>query len=261
MEFNEKTISINLGTKIFGQRIFFFKSIRSTMDYAKRIAERDEPEGTVVIADYQSHGRGRFGRVWKANPGENILMSIILRPKIPLEKFSIFPFLSAVAVAESIEKNIGVKVTTKWPNDLLINGKKFCGILMEASITVEKGDFVILGIGINVNQSEFPRELQDHATSLYLSTGKIYDRAEIVKDILRQFEIEYENLNKDNDFKSVLERWKKRCEMLGKEIKLIQSGKVITGKAVDVDDMGFLLLEDDNSRIVKLSSGDVTVLK
>lgn len=92
MEFNEKTISTNLGTKVFGQRILFFKSIKSTMDYAKKIAERDEPEGTVVIADYQSHGRGRFGRIWKANPGENILMSIILRPKIPLERFSIFPF-------------------------------------------------------------------------------------------------------------------------------------------------------------------------
>ncbi len=261
MEFNEKTISTNLGTKVFGQRILFFKSIKSTMDYAKKIAERDEPEGTVVIADYQSHGRGRFGRIWKANPGENILMSIILRPKIPLERFSIFPFLSAVAVAESIEKNANIKVTTKWPNDLLINGKKFCGILMEASITAESGDFIILGIGINVNQSEFPPEIRDYATSLYLSTGKIYDRTELVKDILRQLEINYENLNKSNDFKSVFERWKKRCEMLGKRIKVILSGKEITGKAIDVDDMGFLLLEDDNSRIIKLSSGDVTVLK
>ncbi|WP_082360214.1 biotin--[acetyl-CoA-carboxylase] ligase [Candidatus Kryptonium thompsonii] len=106
-----------------------------------------------------------------------------------------------------------------------------------------------------------PPEIRDYATSLYLSTGKIYDRTELVKDILRQLEINYENLNKSNDFKSVFERWKKRCKMLGKKIKVIQGGKEITGKAIDVDDMGFLLLEDDNSRIIKLSSGDVTVLK
>ncbi|WP_159420541.1 biotin--[acetyl-CoA-carboxylase] ligase [Candidatus Kryptobacter tengchongensis] len=261
MEFNEKSISTNLNTKIFGKRIFFFKSIKSTMDYAKKIAERDEPEGTVIIADYQSHGRGRFGRIWKSEPGKNILMSIILRPTIPLEKFSILPFLFSVSVAEAIEKNTNLKITTKWPNDLLINNRKFCGILMEASITADKGDFVILGIGINVNQSEFPKEIQDYATSLYLSTGKVYDRAELTKDILRQIEVDYEKLNKDRDFKSVIERWKKRCTMLGQKITVIQSGKTITGKAIDIDETGFLLLEDETSKIIKLSSGDVTVVK
>ncbi|CUS97156.1 BirA family transcriptional regulator, biotin operon repressor / biotin-[acetyl-CoA-carboxylase] ligase [Candidatus Kryptobacter tengchongensis] len=261
MEFNEKSISTNLNTKIFGKRIFFFKSIKSTMDYAKKIAERDEPEGTVIIADYQSHGRGRFGRIWKSEPGKNILMSIILRPTIPLEKFSILAFLFSVSVAEAIEKNTNLKITTKWPNDLLINNRKFCGILMEASITADKGDFVILGIGINVNQSEFPKEIQDYATSLYLSTGKVYDRAELTKDILRQIEVDYEKLNKDRDFKSVIERWKKRCTMLSQKITVIQSGKTITGKAIDIDETGFLILEDETSKIIKLSSGDVTVVK
>ncbi len=173
MEFNDKTISQNLNTKIFGQKIFFFKSIKSTMDYAKKLAEKGEPEGTVVIADYQSHGRGRFGRIWKAEPEKNILMSVILRPTIPLDKFGILSFLTSISVAEAIEKNVDVKITTKWPNDLLINGKKFCGILLEASITVESGDFVIIGIGINVNQENFPKEIQDYATSLYIETGKL----------------------------------------------------------------------------------------
>lgn len=239
MEFNEKSISQNLGTKIFGRRIFFFKSIKSTMDYAKKIAERDEPEGTIVIADYQSHGRGRFGRIWKAEPGQNILMSIILRPQIPLEKFSILPFLFANSVASAVEKHTNLKIVTKWPNDLLIDDRKFCGILMEASITVEKGDFVVLGIGINVNQSEFPKEIQEYATSLYLSTGKIYDRVELLKDILRQIEIDYEELNKSRDFSSVIKKWKIRCKMIGEKITVIQSGKTITGKVIDIDELDF----------------------
>jgi len=261
MDFNEKTISENLGTKIFGNRIFFFKSIKSTMDYAKKLAERDEPEGTVVIADYQSHGRGRFGRIWRAEAGENILMSIILRPTIPLEKFGIIPLLTAVSVSEAIEKNASVKVTTKWPNDLLINGKKFCGILMEVSITADKGDFAILGIGVNVNQTKFPEEIQDYATSLRLSTGKTYNRTALVQDILRSLETDYVELNRRKDFKSVTDRWRKRCEMFGKEITVIQAGKTITGKAIDIDERGFLLLEVENSNIIKLSSGDVTVVK
>ncbi len=261
MEFNDKTISTNLGTKIFGGKVFFFKSIKSTMDYAKKLAEMDEPEGTAVIADYQSHGRGRFGRIWKSEPGENILMSIILRPTIPLEKFGILSLLTAISVSEAIEKNANVKITTKWPNDLLINGKKFCGILIEASIAVDKGDFVILGIGINVNQTKFPKEIQDYATSLSLATGKIYDRTIIVQDILRSFETDYAELNKSKNFNSIIERWKKRCDMFGKEITVIYAGKTITGKAIDVDEKGLLILELENSNIIKLSSGDVTIVK
>lgn len=261
MEFNEKNISQNLETKIFGRRIFFFKSIKSTMDYAKKIAEKDEPEGTIVIADYQSHGRGRFGRIWKAEPGKNILMSIILRPQIPLERFSIFPFLFANSIASAIEKHANLKITTKWPNDLLIDNKKFCGILMEASITVEKSDFIILGIGINVNQSEFPKEIQEYATSLYLSTGKIYDRVELLKDILGQIEIDYDEFNKNRDFSAVIQKWKSRCKMIGEKITVIQSGKTVTGRVIDIDELGFLVLEDENLRKIKLSSGDVTVVK
>jgi BirA family biotin operon repressor/biotin-[acetyl-CoA-carboxylase] ligase len=231
------------------------------MDYAKKLAEMDEPEGTVVIADYQSQGRGRFGRIWKAEPGENILMSIILRPTIPLEKFGILSLLTAISVSEAIEKNVDVKVTTKWPNDLLISGKKFCGILMEASITADKGDFVIIGIGVNVNQIRFPKEIQDYATSLSLATGKIYDRTIIVQDILRSFETDYVELNKSKNFDSIIERWKKRCDMFGKEITVIHSGKTITGKAIDVDEKGLLILEVENSKKIKLSSGDVTIVK
>lgn len=261
MEFNDKTISQNLNTKIFGQKIFFFKSIKSTMDYAKKLAEKGEPEGTVVIADYQSHGRGRFGRIWKAEPEKNILMSVILRPTIPLDKFGILSFLTSISVAEAIEKNVDVKITTKWPNDLLINGKKFCGILLEASITVESGDFVIIGIGINVNQENFPKEIQDYATSLYIETGKIIDRTVIVQDILRSLEARYFALKDAHNFKSVIEDWKKRCNMLGKKIMIIQGGKTITGKAIDVDERGFLLFEDENSNLLRLSSGDVTIVK
>lgn len=231
------------------------------MDYAKKLAEKDEPEGTVVIADYQSHGRGRFGRIWKAEPEKNILMSVILRPTIPIEKFGILSILTSVSVAEAIEKNTDVKVTTKWPNDLLINGKKFCGILLEASITVESGDFVIIGIGINVNQENFPKEIQDYATSLYLETGKIFDRTILVQDILRSLEKNYIRLSNSQDFKSVIDSWKKRCDMFGKKIMVIHGGKTIIGKAIDVDEKGFLLLEDENSKLLSLSAGDVTIAK
>ncbi len=260
MELTEELITSNLGTTIFGKRIIFFKSIKSTMDYAKSLAERDEPEGTVVIADYQSSGRGRFGRVWSSEPGKNILMSIIIRPSIPLEKFALISFLSAVSVAEAIEKIADVKVNTKWPNDLLINGRKVSGILMEASITADKGDFIILGIGVNVNQEEFQKELKNYATSLLIETGKFYDRVILVQEILRTLESNYLKISRTHDFTEIMRKWKERCSMLGKEIALIRAGKTINGTAIDVDSKGFLLLKVGDY-IISLSSGEVTIVK
>jgi BirA family biotin operon repressor/biotin-[acetyl-CoA-carboxylase] ligase len=260
MELTEEHITSNLGTTIFGRRIISFKSIKSTMDYAKSLAERDEPEGTVVIADYQSKGRGRFGRVWMSEPGKNILMSIIIRPSIPLEKFGLISFLSAVSVAEAIEKIANVKVNTKWPNDLLINGRKVSGILMEASITADKGDFVILGIGVNVNQEEFPKEIKNYATSLLIETGKYYDRVVLLQEILRSLESNYLKINQTHDFTEIMKKWKEKCSMLGKEITLIHAGKTINGTAVDVDSKGFLRLKVGESTI-SLSSGEVTIVK
>jgi BirA family biotin operon repressor/biotin-[acetyl-CoA-carboxylase] ligase len=260
MELTEEHITSNLGTTIFGRRIISFKSIKSTMDYAKSLAERDEPEGTVVIADYQSKGRGRFGRVWMSEPGKNILMSIIIRPSIPLEKFGLISFLSAVSVAEAIEKIADVKVNTKWPNDLLINGRKVSGILMEASITADKGDFVILGIGVNVNQEEFPKEIKNYATSLLIETGKYYDRVVLLQEILRSLESNYLKVNQTYDFTEIMKKWKEKCSMLGKEITLIHAGKTINGTAVDVDSKGFLKLKVGESTI-SLSSGEVTIVK
>ena len=259
-EFNDKTISQNLGTKIIGKKIFFFKSIKSTMDYARSLAERGEEDGTVVIADNQTKGRGRFGRIWKAEPGKNILMSIILKPQIPVENFGILNFMSAVSVAEAIEKNLNLNIKTKWPNDLLINNKKFCGILLEASISAEGESFVILGIGVNVNQTRFPKELEKNATSLAIETGKELDRLSLTQDILRSLETDYIELHRYQNFESIMNRWKSRCEMLGKEIAVLQGKKIIKGKAIDVLISGALVVETE-SGTTKVHAGDVTVLK
>lgn len=261
MNHDLKETFADLNTKTFGKRIIFFKTINSTMDYAREISEEGEPEGTVVIADYQFQGRGRLGRTWKSEPAKNILMSIVLRPKIPIEKFFILPFLFSNSIADVIEEKTKLKVATKWPNDLLINDKKFCGILIEASITANYGNSVILGIGINVNQSQFPEELKPYATSLYLLTGKIYDRIELIKDILRKIEIDYEKLNETDNFELIMNRWRSRCTMIGKEVEVIQLEKIITGEVIDIDNEGFLVLKVQDQGIIRLSSGDVTIAR
>lgn len=250
-------IQNSLKTKILAQSIKIYDVVDSTNNVAKILAESGAPEGTTVIAEYQTSGRGRLQRKWYGEQGKSILLSIILRPREP-EISRVMTFLAALDAAKVVEERIGISVECKWPNDLLIRGKKFCGILLESSWKQSAIEYLILGLGMNVNEEKFPSELRSTATSLKLEGGRELDRVEIIRSFLRDLEQDYLQF-KQGDYLQILSTWASKCPMFGKEITVEHSGKRFTGKAVRLDPDGALVVEDHH-REIKLFAADVTIV-
>jgi BirA family biotin operon repressor/biotin-[acetyl-CoA-carboxylase] ligase len=248
-----------LSTRFFGKKIYAFETIDSTNNCAQMLGEHGAEEGIVVTADRQTKGRGRLGRMWEAEAGRNILFSLVLRPKFPLEQVGLIGFLVSVSIAETIERKVSRAVEVKWPNDLLINGKKFCGTLLEASFKDGSVDFVIAGVGLNVNQSVFPKKLKEKATSLVLECEKEFDRAEIFRDILGSLESDYLE-TREHGFTAIVQRWIERCHMFDREIKISQHDKTISGKVVRLSPDGALIIRLPDNREIKVMAGDATIV-
>jgi len=257
--FEKEKFSSLLKTKIFGKNIFCFDTIDSTNTQAKMLAEKGTEEGTIVIADEQTHGRGRFSRSWISAKEKNLTFSIILRPKISLERIGLLPFIFATAIAKTLRKYYTVEAETKWPNDILLNGKKLCGMLLESSFHNENVDYIIVGIGLNVNQETFTDELAQTATSLFPETQKEWDREKLLSQILLQIENEYFFFC-ENETNDILSQWKSYSTMFGKEISMSQNGDVLNGIAIDVSPDGELLV-NVNNKLVKFNSADVTLIR
>jgi len=249
----------SLNTKLFGKKIYTFETIDSTNDCAQMLAEQGAEEGIVVFAEKQTKGRGRLGRIWESEAGKNIMFSVILRPKFAQDQMGLIGFLIAVSVAEAIEKNINQSIELKWPNDLLINSKKFCGILLEASFQQGMLDFIIVGIGVNVNQTTFSKELKEKATSLKLECGREFDRSAILRDILESLEVNYLETHRQG-FNSIIERWAQRCHIFDKEIRISHRDKIITGKVVRLNSDGGLIVKLPDQKEIKVMAGDATVV-
>ena len=229
----------------------------STQKTAHELANDGAPEGTLVVADKQTAGRGRMARVWHSQEGNGIWMSLILRPDVPLQKTPQLTLLSAVAVVQAIEAFTGVQAAIKWPNDLMIHGKKAVGILTELQAEEDRVRSVILGIGINVNQQEtdFPGELQDIATSLSMEAGEKIDRAGLIQEILLTFEKRYQDyLN--HGFTPIKLLWESYAVGLGNELRARTLQGTFYGKSLGIDDEGVLLLETRDG-IKKIYSADI----
>lgn len=241
------------------RQIKCFEELDSTNRYLKELAAEGAPEGTVIIANRQSAGRGRLGRSF-FSPGEKgIYMSILLRPDIPLERAVLITSMAAVAVAKAIERVSGLEAKIKWVNDIFLNGKKVCGILTEAGINAEKGtlDYAVLGIGVNVGTMEFPEELKDIATSVSNECGVLVSKEALKDEILVELDQWYPTLS-DGSF---LEESKKRSLLLGKEILVLDEtapGGCYPAKAVDINELGNLIIER-NGEMVVLNSGEVSI--
>ena len=247
-----------LKTKIFGRKIYAFESIDSTNNCARALAVNDSPEGSVVVAEYQTAGKGRLGRRWIADAGENLTFSTILRPKISPEGLNLLPLVAAVAVARGVLKTTGMKPDCKWPNDLLMDGKKFCGILLEGALRENGFDFAIAGIGVNVNQTVFPPELHERATSLRAASGHAVNREDLLRSILEHFEELY-LLGKKEDFRTIPEIWLTHSTMIGKVVEVEPSeGVVISGRASSIAPDGALILTTDSGTRT-VYAGDVTL--
>lgn len=256
-------IGDDLNTKTFGKKgIFYFKETTSTNIIAEQYAKEGVPEGALVIAEKQTHGKGRRGRSWFSPAGEGVYMSIILRPPISPNEAPKLTLIASVATAETLLCLTSSRITIKWPNDVLINEKKVAGILTEISAEIDKIHHVIVGIGVNVNTPEesFPSDIKDRATSIFVETGEHISRVKVVQTFLERFEKRYEQF-KSNGFQSVMLRWKQLTDMIGKNISVgLIDNTSFTGEVVNIDEDGFLLLKDNEGTLHKVVSGDVTVL-
>ena len=249
----EAEIQHGLKTKKFGRNITYFDSIDSTMREAFALAMQKAQEGTAVCADYQTKGRGRQGRSWVSPKGKGIYLSVILRPAILPGSASTLTLLAAVAVCEAIRKLTSLNVTIKWPNDILIGGKKLAGILTELNAEMDRVNFIILGIGINVHTSI--KQLPPKATSLK-EEGCVISRVALTQAVLEELEGLY-HLFLQNKEKVIFNRWRALNSTLGKRIRVQDTNGFVEGLASDLDERGGLLIKTDKGTTIKRMSGDI----
>lgn len=242
-------------TEFVGRRLVYLTSTASTQDVARGEAEADAPAGTVVVAEEQTAGRGRFGRAWVSPSGKNLYLTLIVRP--PLERLRSLSVVAPLAVCLAIEETTGLEPRIKWPNDILINGRKLAGILIESELSGRSVKYALVGPGVNVNfDIEESSEIADIATSLKRELGHETSREELLASILNQFEALYQRAAGGGE---VLREWRSRLETLGRRIKVTFGGQVEEGVAEDVDtDGNLILLRADGSRVA-IEAGEVTL--
>lgn len=256
-------IKWKLKTKIFGKSVISYKKVDSTNIVAYELAEKGMKEGTVVLADEQIKGKGRHGRHWSSPSKGGIYMSCILRPAIAPNEISRITLLAAVAVAQAIRDVTSLEVTIKWPNDIMVDNRKLCGILTEMKAEQDSVDFVVLGIGINVNAAkiELPKGAASIKEELHRRGRKInLSRVELTKRVLERLE-EYYNLMKSDGFEPIIDIWKDLSVMIGSRVKVSIHGKTFEGLAHDINPDGALVVRTESGILEKVSSGDVVMVR
>ncbi|AUB56923.1 MULTISPECIES: biotin--[acetyl-CoA-carboxylase] ligase [Methanobacterium] len=254
-------IQLNLTTKYIGQEIYHYSEVDSTNNVAKELAEKGAVEGTIVIAESQRRGKGRRGKKW-LSPSGGVWMTIILRPDIPTSQAPLLTLLTGVAVAETLTHECGLDVGIKWPNDILIGDKKVCGILTEAIARKGGLDYVVVGIGIdlNVDVDEFPPDLRKGATSLKNELEKEIPGEKLVQNFLLNFENLYQNF-KEGQLSEILNQWRSLSTTIGSTVEVKKRGGTIRGEAVGITRDGILILEMDDGSLRKIISGECTHYK
>jgi BirA family transcriptional regulator, biotin operon repressor / biotin---[acetyl-CoA-carboxylase] ligase len=241
-----------------GKTIHHFLETGSTNDAARQLADQGAPEGTLVLAEEQTQGRGRLGRAWLSERGAGIYASILLRPVLKPRDVAVLTLVAAVAASEAIELDCGLRADIKWPNDLLLSGRKCCGILSEMQAERDDVRYVIVGIGINVNHSVFPEELSQRATSLRIEGKRTYSRVALLCEFLLRFELLYDDLQRGS-LATVLQRWVDRSSFaFGKQVSVdLSSGKMVDGQTVGLSALGNLKVKLADGRVEEVMSGDI----
>lgn len=252
----ENEILIGLETKTLGRNVHFFETLQSTQIVAHQLAQENAPEGTLVVSEEQTVGRGRMARPWHSPPGTGVWMSLLLRPSLPPHRAPQFTLIAAVAVVNAIDDVCGIQAEIKWPNDVLIKGKKVTGILTELQADSERIYSIIIGIGMNVNQRSFPDELKAIATSLALETGSDIDRAKLIQRVLVYIERYYE-LYLTKGFAPIKVLWESYAVTIGKQVIARTISGTIEGVAKGITDEGVLLVEDASGHTHSIYSADI----
>ena len=213
-------------------------------------------EGAVVIADHQTRGRGRQGRSWHSEPATGLYLSTLLKPNLPPEKLACLTLMAGVATVSAIQQQTSAPAKLKWPNDILLNGKKLAGILCECIAKSGNTPAVIVGIGINLNHTSFPESIKDTATSLKLETGKNVDRADLILSLLQNLDSEYKEFLQGKR-ENLVHKWTEQSDMFGKTVTVYQKGKNQTGTALGLNPQGKLILQTPEGEQQLIDSGEL----
>lgn len=249
-------------TQVMGKSLHYFDVTGSTNVDAKRLADEGAAEGTLVVADRQTQGRGRRGRRWESPSGHSCYFTLLLRPSFPPEKASMLTLLMAHSVALAIEKIAGYETGIKWPNDIVMDGKKVCGILTEMTMEAEYMSHVVIGVGINVNQSSteaFPEEVREHAASVFMISGQKVQRAQLVGMIMEQFEEDYKAFCDCLDLTCIFDSYEAHLINLGKQVRVLDPKGEYSGTAKGINEQGELLVQTEDGTVRTVYAGEVSV--
>ena len=253
MWLNLRALEERLETRFVGRRVIYLTSTSSTQDVARAEAEADAPDGTAVIAEEQTKGRGRFGRSWVSPSGANLYFTLIMRPEA--RRARSLGMVAPLAVAEAVEQVTGLSPRIKWPNDVIVEGRKLAGVLIETEVQGQSLKYALVGPGINVNfDIEDTSEIADIATSLKRELGRAISREELLAMLLNRFEKLYES-----DITDVVQRWRLRLDTLGQRVRVTFRDQVQEGLAEDVDADGNLVLVQADGKRVLIEAGEVTL--
>lgn len=256
---DEQTVAPKLDTKSWGRNLLFFEEVDSTNNVIKKEAENGAPDGTLAIAEIQTAGRGRRGRSWSSPKGSGIWMSYLLRPEIAPGNASMLTLVAAMAARKAIYQETGLEALIKWPNDIVVRGKKICGILTEMNAEVDWVHYVVIGIGFNVNTKEFPEEIRPVATSLQIEMEHTVNRSNIIAKFGKAFEEYYDLFLQTEDLCQIMEEYNKNLANNGKEVRIIETNNEYTGVAKGINEMGELIVMGDDGQEHIVRSGEVSV--
>ena len=252
-------IKTGLKTSWWGKKILYFQVIDSTNLVIKKEAEAGAPEGLLAIAEEQTAGRGRRGRSWSSPPGTGIWMSFLLRPRVMPERASMITLITALACAKAIEELTGLTALIKWPNDIVVNGKKIVGILTEMSTEMTCINYVVTGIGINANMLDFPEDIRAHASSLALEKGEKISRSGLVALFGCYFEKYYDRFCRTGDLRDLKEDYESLLVNKGRQVLIVGDEGTDKRTALGINEMGELLVQSENGEIKTVRSGEVSV--
>ena len=248
-----------MNTTWAGKKVVYYDETDSTNNQAKAYGEKGEAHGTLFVADMQVAGKGRRGRVWVSPAGSSIYMTILLHPDVLPTKAPQLTLVMAMAVAEGIRKVTGLETKIKWPNDIIVNGRKVCGILTEMSTEIDYINYVVIGDGINVNQETFPEEIRDTATSLKIETGSSVRRSVLIATIMECFEQFYEVFMTTEDLSGLQERYNAMLVNLGREVRVLEPGNEYEAHALGINRTGELIVRTVDGQEKEIYAGEVSV--
>ena len=257
--FGQHELESRMNTEWAGHPVRFYDTLPSTNLQAKLDAENGAEEGTLIVADMQTAGRGRRGRSWNSPAGTNAYFTLILRPRFSVETASMVTLVMGLAVAEAIRETCGVEAGIKWPNDIVAGGKKICGMLAEMSVEREYIHYVVMGAGINVGKQTFPEEIAATAASLWELCGETVSRAGLICAVMGNFETHYASLLQAGDFSGLLDRYNSLLVNRDREVRVLDPREEFCGRARGINPRGELLVEKADGTVVPVCAGEVSV--